>query len=223
MFEFSCTQRLKTVIRLKKILATMFLVWTLSVSSVYADSPYPIYFNGDKNFVLIWGRQGYAHYIDKSSIKLILDEEPFYIISVQAYDIITYGDRAYQLGKGRYWEFLYDEEETEMFFRFFFNGHKQDWSSCRPQYASYTQFSSEALYIGEAIFYLASPEMSNYHRNNYLNAKRKFYGSLLSKDRRFLERSVENYDESKVWYNFMFPDWFYKRLDGISNDGDDTQ
>ena len=103
----------------------------LSIPTTFAFK----YWNGDKNCPIIWSRFGVDIYLDKSSIKVELNDPPFYII----YAKFTRGGL----------RFFYDEKEKDM--RYASGVNK--WEYVRPHGVSSTH--TRFLYMGEAIFYLA--------------------------------------------------------------------
>lgn len=195
----------------------MFLCLSISTTFAY-ENPYPNYWNDDKNFPIVWANQGVYCYLDKTSIKIILDDYPFYIISVKVLVVsYTYTDEEGNSGfheepkiiYGDEQEFFYDYEERDMRIR----NRENQWVYIRPDFALENK-RSRNVNIGEAIFYLASPKMSGYYRHMLLK-KQRFYGDYLTRD-----FSAE-YNNKALYYQ-IYSDRFYKLLDGESEDGDDS-
>lgn len=70
---------------MKKILCTMLSLIMLAPATSFASyesnhtahtsPPYHAYYNGDTNWPIIWGHQGYAGYMDRSSVVILKDDE----------------------------------------------------------------------------------------------------------------------------------------------------
>lgn len=199
---------------MKKIFALTLIFLCLSITTTFAyENPYPLYWNDDKNFPIIWGRMGRAIYLDKSSIKVNLNDPPFYIISgswvwgpgkeeLEDETRNIANKKAYleyknnlQIGFGI--KFFYDEKEKDM--RYASGVNK--WIYVRHG-ISYTHEGS--LYLGEAIFYVA--------------IRKKFYGGYLGKYLLGYDRDLEMGE--KETYFSMFDDSFYELLDGKLEDGE---
>ena len=55
---------------MKRLMFLATLLCVLCVSAiVQARAPYPEYWNGDRNYPLLAGREGYAWHLDKTSIR----------------------------------------------------------------------------------------------------------------------------------------------------------
>ena len=56
---------------MRRLMFVVALLCVLSLGSIaQARQPYPEYWNGDRNFPLVWGHDGTAFYIDRSSIEI---------------------------------------------------------------------------------------------------------------------------------------------------------
>lgn len=193
---------------MKKIFALTLIFLCLSITTTFAyENPYPLYWNDDKNFPMIWARQGMYCYLDKTSIKIILDDHPFYIISVKVLVVsYTYTDKEGNSGfheepkiiYGDEQEFFYDYEERDMRIR----NRENQWVYLKPSFASENK-RSRNIDIGESIFYLTQ--------------RRKFYGNSLAKDILPYDSRVERGEKSEI-YRTMFSDSFYELLDGKFGD-----
>ena len=206
---------------MKKFFALTLMFLCLSISTTFAyENPYPNYWNNDKNFPIVWANQGVYCYLDKTSIKIILDDYPFYIISVKVLVVsYTYTDEEGNSGfyeepkiiYGDEQEFLYDYEERDMRIR----NRENQWVYIRPNFALENKRARD-VNIGEAIFYLSSWKCGTLVGYIGLRAQHaKFYGDYLIKD-----FSAE-YNNKALYYQ-IYSDRFYKLLDGESEDGDDS-
>ena len=106
------------------------------VANVAHAAKAPSFLNGDKNYPLVWEDSQAAHYLDKSSVKVIVNDEPFFIITAQ---IVTSG------GTETY-KFFFDESEPDM--RIFDNA-VADW-----RYPDPSKNADYRVYIGEVVFFL---------------------------------------------------------------------
>ena len=190
-------------IAMKKFWAIFLLTWCFTTSVVFAYG-YPRFWKGDTNYPLVWGRRGEAVYLDKSSIKINLNDSPYYIITVQTISVYpsdySPGNELYsndkEAGSTMDYEFFYDEEEMDMREKHsaVSNGN---WMYLRPQDGD--AMRGRRIYIGEAIFYVATG--------------RKFYGNYLWKaigTGAGLEAYKDEQGNDKYWD--MFSDATYKDL-----------
>ena len=194
---------------MKKIFALILIFWCVVTSVAFAK--YPLHWNDDKNFPLVWGHHGMADYLDKNSIEIKLNDPPFYIISFKILEVSNADLTEEQLREynqiqeicySKYgYEFFYDEEERDMRSRtrFYYEdkgwSEWNDWHFVRP----YVYGMSDGLRFtsyGEMAFYVV-------HR-------RKFYGNYLWKV--IMHVDARKYDENKVRYDDFFSDVIYERL-----------
>lgn len=182
---------------MKKILAITLLTWFVSVSTVFAYG-YPRFWKGDKNFPLIFGKQGIAWYLDKKSITVKVNDPPYYIITGKIFYI---GDSDYSPDNELYsndkeisgtedYEFFFDEEEFDMRVGDY---SIKNWRYLKPS-GMYFE-SGRPMAVGEAVFYVSQG--------------RKFYGNFLWKD---LSSINADYRNDKVAYFDIYSDDFYKDL-----------
>lgn len=192
---------------MKKIFALTLIFWCVVTSAAFAN--YPRYWNNDKNFLIIWGRQGIATYLDKTSINVKVWDPPFYIISVKVLWVsYNYTDEEGnsgfhdnpKIGGYEEYEFFYDEEERDMRRR----NRENQWNYRLPSFASENKRSRD-VDIGEAIF--------------YLTRRKKFYGDYLAKDILPYDSRVERGEKSEI-YLTIYSDRFYELLDGELEDGE---
>ena len=111
----------------------------------------PQFLNGNKNYPLIWKDSQAAWYLDKSSIKIKVNDTPFFIITAQI--LTANGNETY--------EYFFDEEEADMRI---FDRAVSDWQYISPSDGVSKKY---LMYIGEAVFYVSQG--------------RKFYGNYLWK------------------------------------------
>lgn len=136
---------------MKNFLAILLATWWLMTSIAFADE-LPRFWNGDKNYPLVWENSGAAHYLDKNSIKVTINDPPYFIITAQT--VTTSGRENY--------EFFFDEDEPDMRV---FDRAVADWRYLNPCESTSTE--KFPMYIGEAVFYVVQG--------------RKFYGNYLWK------------------------------------------
>ena len=135
---------------MRNFLASFLVTWWLATSVVLA-AEYPRFWLGDRNYPLVWEDSQKAWYLDKNSIKMTVNDAPYFIITAQA--LTANGTETY--------EFFFDEDEPDMRV---FDKTIADWQYLNPSDATNEKY---LIYIGEAVFYVAQG--------------RKFYGNYLWK------------------------------------------
>ena len=174
---------------MKKFLSALLVTWYLAASVAFAVG-YPRFWKGDTNYPLVWGKQGTAWYLDKKSVKIKLNDSPYYVITART---IAVSHSDYSPGNEKYsndkdagstldYEFFYDEDEADMRI-----GYNSNWRYLRPNGSNVE--SGMAMYVGEAVFFVATGC--------------KFYGNYLWK--------YEGY-KGKIDYLDPFKDDYYKDL-----------
>ena len=139
------------------------------MASVAFAYGYPRFWKGDTNYPLVYGKKDYAFYLDKNSIKIKLNDPPYYIITARTITVYSYRD--YAPGNEKYsndreatgtdsYELFYDEKEMDMRVK---DSKTSVWRYLRPQSDYIMQ--GQSMYVGEAVFYVVT--------------RRKFYGNYL--------------------------------------------
>ena len=144
---------------------------------------YPMYLNGDRNFIRCDGHMGTAWYVDASSLNVLRYEPPEYVIAVDvvtARSAIGNEDDFYSGGSGmvtdvRTMRFLYDWDACAMYA---WSDAEMDWYYLPPG-GSWAE-TGITMPAGEIAFYLA------YHTKFY--GSKPFYNS-------FLKRSTTVYND----------------------------
>lgn len=136
---------------MKNFLVALLAIWCLVNGVAFAEEN-PRFWNGDKNYPLVWEDSQAAWYLDKNSIKVKVNDPPYFIITAQI--VTTSGTETY--------EFFFDEEEPDMRV---FDKAVADWRYLNP--CELTPKEKYPMYIGEAVFYVVQG--------------RKFYGNYLWK------------------------------------------
>ena len=174
------------------------------------------YLHGDKNYPLIFARYDSAWYLDKNSIKVEVNDPPYYIISANTAFVLLDSKSSYYENNPSALErdknlnsyrFFYNEDETEMRLDnkssnwkiFFLNeSNENDWIYIYPP-LNWGLSGTRPVCVGEAVFYAA--------------LGRKFYGNFLWEDI-FFENGVTYADtDYKPAYIDIFRDEFYKTLE----------
>lgn len=169
------------------------MTWTFAASVTFADD-YPRFWRGDKNYPMVWAKMGTASYLDKKSVKIKFSKPPYYIITAITIPVSNSGvtpdhpryNKDEKPGASISHEFFYDEYEMDMREG---DSSKSRWRYLRPQ--ATTAGGRGSLYIGEAIFYVATGK--------------KFYGNYLWKSEFKDEQGNDEYWD-------MFSDNVYKDL-----------
>ena len=126
------------------------MAWCL-IFTVAGAAETPQFLNGNKKYPLVWDDSQESWYLDKSSIKIKVNDAPFFIITAQI--LMANGNETY--------EFFFDEEEADMRI---FDRAVSDWRYLNPSDDTSKKY---LMYIGEAVFYVSQG--------------RKFYGNYLWK------------------------------------------
>lgn len=136
------------------------------------------YLWNDKNYPLVWICGGWTWYLDKSSIYVEMEEPPQYILRVLVLEptFLRYDDTLPRSIHS--YRFLYGEDEGKMY----------KWEPKKEERFYLTPNKNDAIYVGEAAFYLVYGE--------------KFY-DVFPRWRRKRNPWLDIHDE-----------WFYERLDG---------
>ena len=121
---------------IKLTVVALMLLFFFVANVAYAAKT-PPFMNGDKNYPLIWEDSQAMHYLDRSSVKVSVNDAPFFIITAQT---VTAGGNAT-------YKFFFDESEPDMRVFDFAVG---DWRYLNP-----SKDADYRMYIGEAIFYFA--------------------------------------------------------------------
>ena len=154
----------------------------------FCNANYPPHWKEDKNFPLVFGKQGMAWYLDKSSIIIKTVDPPYYVIAAKVIYVDFFNPNSPNYGKkagsSEELEFFYDEEEYDMKIK----NSDSDWFSLRP-IRSYAEGGRSQIAIGEALFYIYQ--------------KRKFYGDF---------KWLDPNDKENLSYFEEFPDEFYDGL-----------
>ena len=135
---------------MKNFLATLLVAWWLTSCVVFAEAPR--FWNGDKNYPLIWENSQVAWYLNKNSVTVKINDPPFFIITAQ---VVTTND-------SETYEFFFDEDDIDMRV---FDKAIADWQPLNP--SEVTAANQHVIYAGEAVFYVTQG--------------RKFYGNYLWK------------------------------------------
>lgn len=136
---------------MKNFLAALLATWCLATCVAFAEEN-PHFWNGDKNYPLVWEDSQEVWYLDKNSIKVKVNDPPYFIITAQI--LTTSGTKTY--------EFFFDEDEPDMRV---FDEAVADWRYLNPR--EFTAKEKYSMYIGEAVFYVGQG--------------RKLYGNYLWK------------------------------------------
>ena len=213
---------------MKRFLATTFIFFTVMLSlqishateySTFWKSSsvkFQNYLRDDKNYPLIFARYESAWYLDKNSIKVEVNDPPYYIISANTIFLLLDSKSSfYENNPGALegdknlnsYRFFYNEDEMEMrldrkssnwglFFSTEFN--ENDWIYIYPP-LNWGLSGTRPVCVGEAMFYVA--------------LGRKFYGNFLWEDI-FFDSGVEYVNEDyKPQYIDIFRDAFYETLE----------
>lgn len=133
---------------MKKFFATFLALWLMSGIAFAETSRF---WNGDKNYPLVWEDTA-AWYLDKNSLNVKVNDPPYFIITART---LTANGTATC-------EFFFDEDEPDMRI---FDQNIGDWQYLNP--CDVTAEKKYLMYVGEAVFYVAQG--------------RKFYGNYLWK------------------------------------------
>jgi hypothetical protein len=174
---------LMEVFAMKRILMLLLGLLVFAVSGV-AFANYPMYLNGDRNFIRCDGHMGTAWYVDRSSLVVQEYEPPQYIIAVDvvtARSAVGNEDDFYSGGSGmvtdvRTMRFLYDWDACAMYA---WNDAEMDWYYLPPT-GSWAE-TGISMPAGEIAFALAY--------------RMKFYGRR-SQYYEYLDRSVAIYEDA---------------------------
>ena len=167
---------------MKRIIMLLVVVLMLALSAA-ASANYPMYLNGDRNFILCDGHMGTAWYVDASSLNVLRYEPPEYVIAVDvvtARSAVGNEDDFYSGGRGtvtdvRTMRFFYNWDLRQMYVA---KEGADDWRLLPPQ-GSWAE-TGISMPAGEIAFYLA------YHMKFY--GSKPFYNS-------FLKRSTTVYND----------------------------
>ena len=175
---------------------------------------YPKYLNDDKNYILIFAHSGDAWYLDKTSIKIEVEDPPYYVISANTIFVRLdeelsanyHSSNKELLNKLNSYTFFYDEEEVDMRLRntpacnwdiFFGEADANGWHVLYPP-LNWGMRGTRPDCVGEAVFYIA--------------LGRKFYGNFLWNPL-FFDRGVYYMNDNyKPEYLDIFNDKFYESL-----------
>ena len=136
---------------MKKFLLALLAAWCPVTTVAWADSPARFWLD-DKNYPLVLKDSQPARYLDKNSIKVKVNDPPFFIITAQT--VTADGIETY--------EFFFDEDEPDMRL---FDKTAADWRYLNP--SDIAPEEKISMYVGEAVFYVLHG--------------RKFYGNYLWK------------------------------------------
>ena len=161
---------------MKQFLMLMIAVFVLSLAAA-TSANYPMYLNGDRNFIRCDGHMGTAWYVDASSLNVLRYEPPEYVIAVDvvtARSAVGNEDDFYSGGSGmvtdvRTMRFLYDWDACAMYA---WNDAEMDWYYLPPG-GSWAE-TGITMPAGEIAFYLA------YHMKFY--GSKPFYNAFLKRD-----------------------------------------
>ena len=144
------------------------------------------YYQDDTNFPMVWGHDGWATFIDKSSLVVQRYDPPYYIIAINVFYV---DDGGYgTIHKYDTLRFFYNYDTTKMYIDR--TGGSGDWKYIRPN-ASVSEEQHDGKNVGEAAFYLAY--------------RLRFYGAYRWKNTLILSEDL---------YQQVFPDEFYRKIQG---------
>lgn len=146
---------------MKRVLTLFCLLATLLIASVsHAASSYEEYYNGDRNYPIIWGRMGTAWYLDRSSLTCEDYNPPYCILVIDVFSVSESSSGNQKISQAKPMRFIYDLNDLEIYTDRN-TGFADDW-----RYLSPTGSNAESglpMYVGEAAY--------------YINFGKKFYGS----------------------------------------------
>ena len=214
------------VIILKKLIAGLLVILTsiifithLTYATEYSTVwtswklKYPNYLIDDKNYILVFANSGDAWYLDKNSIKIEVEDPPYYVITAKTIFVRPdeelsadyHSSNKEPLNKLNSYTFFYDEEEVDMRLRntpdcnwdsFFGEADANGWHVLYPP-LNWGLSGGRPVCVGESVFYIAQ--------------SRKFYGNFLWNPL-FFGRGVYFMDDGKITYEDIFQDKFYENL-----------
>lgn len=166
----------------EKILAVVAFIMLFCSNMAFAA--YPIHFNGDNNYVLVYGKQGVATYLDKSSVAVCKENENIYMITVSTITSWeTELNSGIWLNKGnRDWAFIYKKNDVAMYNRV--EKGEEPWSYIPPLGSE--AVSGKRMCVGELAYAIAF--------------NKKYYGA-----HSFYNEKFDKYEDA-------FSDSFYDRL-----------
>lgn len=167
---------------MKRIVSMICLLAVLMMASLAQASGYEDYYNGDRNYPLVWGQMGVAWYLDKSSLVCQDYNPPCYTLAINVI-VVPDADRGKRdISRVDTMRFFYNWNDRKMYVDQ--NTGSSDWRYLKPTGSNAE--SGLPMYVGEAAF--------------YLDYGKKFYGSR-SWYNSYLHKSVQ-----------VFSNSFYARL-----------
>ena len=135
---------------MRRLMFVVALLCVLSLSSIaQARYPYPEYRNDDRNFPLVWGHDGTAFYIDRSSIEISRQSDT---VLVAAINVLTVDERGTEyrsnitdgtVTQKQMFAFAYDESNLSMYN---YDENKDELVPVLPLARGVVHYSGEALY-----------------------------------------------------------------------------
>lgn len=157
---------------MKRVLNVLCLLAMLLVASVsHGASPYEEYYNGDYNYPLIWGHQGMAWYLDKSSLVCQDYDPPCYTLAINVFLVPEAGGGSREISREQTMRFFYNLSDLKMYVGRG-TGASDDWRYLEPTGSNAA--SGRSMYVGEAAFYI------NYGKKFY--GSRTWYNSMLQEN-----------------------------------------
>ena len=130
-----------------------------------ANADYPVYLNGDRNFILIATFRGTGYYLDRSSLVVQQYAPPQYIIAVNVVDVPQAYNGESTISRIQTDKFRYDWNTKSMYL---FSNSKNTWSYMNPYGYKIDKYMIE-IPAGEMAFYLAY-NMKFYKSSSYFNS-----------------------------------------------------
>ena len=140
------------------LLLALSLMLFASIAS--AEMGYEDYWNGDRNYALIYGKMNMAYYVDKSSLRADAYNPPNYILGI-SYVTVSYDDTAYET-KGQSGKKTFLSTKAHRFYYDISGNRKMyvekgagtgNWAYVNPTGSEAE--SAITMELGEAAFYLA--------------------------------------------------------------------
>ena len=101
---------------MKKMIGVFMTIFLMLFSSAaLAYNPYPIYLDGDHNFILCDGHMGGAWYVDRSSLIVQKYEPPQYIIAVNIVSVDQADAGNTSISNVRTYRFFYNYDSRKMY------------------------------------------------------------------------------------------------------------
>ncbi len=155
---------------MKKIFLSALIFFGLMLSfQPNAHAGYPMYLEGNPDWVITYAHTGVAWYLQKSSLNVELYNPPFYIISVRVQNVCYDDLPSIGYGKLETMRFYYDWNKREMYRQ----GDDGGWHYLTP--VGPEQATAIYMPTGEKAFYLA------YRMKFYGSGEKVWYDNLRNK------------------------------------------